>query len=89
MIHRATRRFWTAYDSLAPELRALADKQFKLLKSDPRHPSLHFEKTGRVWSARVNRSIRALAVENGSDLVWFWIGDHREYERLIREFGRS
>ena len=89
MTHRATSRFWAAYDSLTPELRALADKQFQLLKSDARHPSLHFKKTGRVWSARVNRSIRALAVRDGADYVWFWIGDHREYERLIRDFAKG
>lgn len=85
MNHRATSRFWAAYDRLNPELRTQADKQFKLLKLDPRHPSLQFKKTGRVWSARVNRSIRALAVQDGTDYVWFWIGDHREYERLVRE----
>jgi hypothetical protein len=83
--HRATSRFWAAYDNLSPELRALADKQFKLLKTDSRHPSLHFKKTGRLWSARVNRNIRALAIQDGADYVWFWIGDHREYERLIRD----
>jgi len=33
----------------------------------------------------VNRSIRALAVQDGEGFVWFWIGDHREYERLIRD----
>lgn len=84
MIHRASARFWAAYYNLPAETRAVADKQFKLLKSDPRHPSLHFKKTGRVWSVRVNRSIRALAVPDGEGYVWFWIGDHREYERLIR-----
>jgi len=83
--HRATSRFWAAYDNLGPELQTQADKQFKLLKSDSRHPSLHFKQTGRVWSARVNRSIRALAVQDGEGFVWFWIGDHREYERLIRD----
>lgn len=72
MNHRATGRFWDAYHDLSPELQAQADKQFKLLKSDPRHPSLHFKQTGRVWSARVNRHIRALAVQDGKGFVWFW-----------------
>src|SRR5688572_9344736 len=42
------------------------------------------KKVGRIWSARVSLAIRALAAEHGEDFVWFWIGDHREYERLIR-----
>jgi hypothetical protein len=69
---------------LPGETRALANKQFALLKVDPGHPSLRFKKVGRFWSARVSVSIRALAVENGDDLVWFWIGDHRAYERIIK-----
>jgi len=48
------------------------------------HPSLHFKKVGGLWSARVNREIRALAVPDGGDFIWFWIGDHREYDRLIK-----
>jgi hypothetical protein len=26
---------------------------------------------------------RALAVEDGADLIWFWIGTHAEYDRLL------
>ncbi|GAC1448645.1 MAG: hypothetical protein NVSMB9_32010 [Isosphaeraceae bacterium] len=26
---------------------------------------------------------RAMAIEDGSDLVWFWIETHAEYDRLI------
>lgn len=83
MKHRASVRFWDAYNRLTPDIQAQADKQFELLKRDPRHPSLHFKKVGKLWSARVNLAVRALAVEDGEDFVWFWIGDHREYERLI------
>lgn len=84
MTHRTSVRFWDAYNKLAPDLQAQADKQFELLKQDPRHPSLQFKKVDKIWSARVNLAVRALAVEDGEDFVWFWIGDHREYERLIR-----
>jgi hypothetical protein len=41
----------------------LADENFALLKSNPQHPSLHFKKVGRFWSARVGLQYRALAVE--------------------------
>ena len=26
---------------------------------------------------------RAVAVEDGSDIIWFWIGHHSEYDRII------
>ncbi len=83
MNHFTSARFWEAYSRLPVDFRFRADKQFALLKENPSHPSLHFKKTGRFWSARVNDSMRALAVESGGDLVWFWIGDHRAYELLI------
>lgn len=84
MKHLATRRFWALYQELPDEMRATADRAFALLKKNPRHPSLQFKKIGRGWSARVGISYRVLAVEQGEDLAWFWIGPHAEYDRLIR-----
>lgn len=83
MRHRATPRFWQAYEALPPEVQRLADGCYDLLKADPRHPSLHFKKVGRFWSVRVGAHYRALAVEHEGDLAWFWIGRHDEYDRLI------
>ena len=84
MRHHATERFWRLYEALPDEAQRLADKSFRLLVEDPRHPSLHFKRVGRFWSARVGARYRALAVEQEDDRVWFWIGDHDTYEQLIR-----
>jgi hypothetical protein len=83
--HYASTRFWRHYSALFPEVRLLADKNFALLKADPRHPSVHFKKVGRFWSARIGRGHRALAIEDGDDFLWFWIGAHDEYQRLLGE----
>jgi hypothetical protein len=83
MRHFASRRFWEAYETLPKHIRDLADKNFVLLKQDSRHPSLHFKKVGRFWSSRIGVSYRALAVESGDDLVWFWIGSHADYDKMI------
>ena len=84
MRHLASTRFWTLYEALPADVRALADKNFALLKSDPRHPSVQFKTVGRMWSARVGAHYRALAVKSGSDLVWFWIGTHAEYNEIVK-----
>lgn len=84
MKHFASRAFWKHYESLSPETRKLADEAYARLKSDPRYPSLHFKKVGRFWSARVGATYRVLAVETGDDLIWFWNGNHADYERLIK-----
>jgi hypothetical protein len=82
--HFASPGFWAAYRNLPDAIRALADKNFALLKSEPHHPSLHFKKVGKLWSARVGLHYRALATEVDGDLVWFWIGSHAEYDRLTK-----
>lgn len=81
--NRASPAFWRCYHDLPEEVRRLADKCFGLLKDDPSHPSLHFKKAGRYWSARVGLHYRAVAVEEKQDLIWFWIGIHGEYDKLM------
>lgn len=83
MNHYADPAFWRAYAALPAPVQQLADGCFDLLKADPRHPSLHLKKVGRYWSARVGRHYRALAVEVPDGLLWFWIGSHADYDRLL------
>jgi len=81
--HRATPRLWRCYQQLPEEVRRLADGHYELLRRDPRHPSLQLKKVGRYWSVRVGLHYRALAVDNDSDMVWFWIGSHADYDKLV------
>jgi hypothetical protein len=86
--HNATERFWRAYDGLPQDIQRRADKQFVLLKADPKHPSLQLKKLGEKhgadwWCVRVTQDYRALAIKRQSGFLWFWIGDHKTYDRLI------
>jgi hypothetical protein len=81
--HFASPAFWDAYRRLPEHVRQLADKNYALLKTDPKHPSLHFKRIGRYWSVRVGMQYRALAVEVEQGVLWFWIGSHTEYDKLI------
>ena len=81
-----TPRFWRHYHLLPPEVQKVADKNFQLFRSDTQHPSLHFErKKPDLWSVRAARGHRALARQLDDNLIWFWIGPHDEYERLLRD----
>jgi hypothetical protein len=82
--HLADDDFWKAYDTPPAHIRKQADQSFTLLKQDPCHPSLHFKKVGRRWLARVGRGYRALALEIEGGLLWYWIGTHSDYDRLIK-----
>ncbi|MHB8679545.1 MAG: ParE family toxin-like protein [Rudaea sp.] len=83
MKHSASSSFWAAYHALPRNIQALADKSYLLLKQNPSHPSLHFKPIGRYWSIRIGLQYRALGVSAPDRIVWFWIGSHTEYERII------
>jgi len=84
VIHFASPSFWLSYRGLPSAVQKVADKNYELLKSTPRHPSLHFKKIGKYWSVRIGIHYRALAVEVEDGLLWFWVGSHSEYDRLIQ-----
>jgi mRNA-degrading endonuclease RelE of RelBE toxin-antitoxin system len=82
--HYTAPKFWSHYEKLPEDIQKRVDKNFKLLKQNPRHPSLHFKKVAdRYWSARVGRNYRALAVQTHRGIEWFWIGPHDTYERIL------
>lgn len=83
MNHFATPEFWRAYEALPTRVRRLADSNYRLLKANPRHPSLHLKRIGRFWSVRVGLRFRALGVEAPDGVIWFWIGSHADYDKLI------
>lgn len=83
-MHRTTPQFWDRFYKLPDSVQKVARKNFELLKQNPKHPSLHFKKVNQFWSVRVGLSHRALAVEDEDDFIWVWIGNHNEYDRLIR-----
>lgn len=55
------------------------------MREDSNYPSLHFKKLkGQLWSVRVTDDYRALALARDYGFLWFWIGNHTKYEKLIR-----
>ncbi|MCF7988105.1 MAG: type II toxin-antitoxin system HigB family toxin [Methylovulum sp.] len=83
MKHKTASSFWMCYGCLPIDIRNLADKNFQLLKADSSHPSLHFKKVGKVWSARVGSNYRAVATPIEDGFLWVWIGTHAEYDKLL------
>ena len=83
MRHFTSPEFWLRFNELPTEIQSLARSSYELLKSDPRHPSLHFKKAGGYWSVRIGRKYRALGKQVDGGVLWGWIGSHTEYERLL------
>ena len=86
MNHFTLPSFWDHFSQLPKDVQNLAEKNHDLLKSDSRHPSLRLKKVGKskqLWSVRVGMNHRALGVEKPKGIVWFWIGTHAEYDKLL------
>ena len=84
MIPKADPEFWSCFDRLPQDVQEVAREKFRFWQRDPFHPSLHFKQlTPGIWSARVNLYYRALARQRDDFMIWFWIGTHAEYDRLI------
>ena len=88
MKSRTTEKFRKAYRSLPVEIQQQARDAYRLWKHDPSHPSLHFKKvhdTQPIYSVRISLGYRALGVKKDDAMIWFWIGPHAEYDRLLSQ----
>jgi hypothetical protein len=82
----STERFRAALKQLPKEIRQNAQEAYRLWQQDPQHPSLHFKRihsTKPIYSVRVGLGWRAVGVRGGDNMVWYWIGSHADYEKLI------
>src|SRR5688572_25500676 len=84
---RITRRAVPARNALPHDVQDHARKAYSLFSADPRHPSLQFKKvhtTEPIYSARISGGYRAVGRLDGDLVLWFWIGGHDEYDRLLK-----
>jgi hypothetical protein len=85
MRSKARRSFWDLFRRLPQPLQDAARAKYALWRKDPYHGSIQFKEVRPdLWSVRINDNYRALARRRGELVVWFWIGTHREYDRLIK-----
>lgn len=82
-----SRRFRSIYASLPEDVQIRARRAYQLFQRNPAHPGLHFKKVddqSDIYSARVGLGYRAVRQRDGKDIVWFWIGPHGEYAKLLQ-----
>ncbi|MBI1881798.1 MAG: hypothetical protein HYR94_26775 [Chloroflexi bacterium] len=86
MKSRTTERFRKAFANLPEQVQRQARAAYKLFSRNPYHPSLHFKQihpTRPIYSARVSLDCRALGVREGEEVIWFRVGSHDEYNKLL------
>ena len=86
MRSKTTRKFRDALAALPVDVRERANEAYALFRVNPHHPSLRFKKvhtTLPIFSAQITRDYRAVGIIDANIIVWFWIGTHAKYERLL------
>ena len=81
-----TERFIKAYSVLPLPIKKANQKTYKIWSENQNHPSLHFKKIFKkqeIYSIRITLDYRALAIKSDETFIWFWIGNHQEYDELI------
>lgn len=82
-----TEQFWKRYATLPAEVKTQAKEAYTLFMQDPYHPGLRFKRihsTRPIFSIRVSLHYRALGIAEESEITWFWIGSHSDYDKLLK-----
>ena len=78
--------FLTLHRALPDHVRQQARKNYRLWKDDPAHPSLRYKRISNrteTYSVRVSKGWRAVGIKADDTIIWFWIGSHADYDKLI------
>ena len=83
---QVTSEFRTYLGGLPVKIRDQARAAYARFRQNPWHPGIHFKKGNddlNIYSARVGRQYRAVGIVEGDKIIWFWIGPHGEYDKLL------
>ena len=88
MLSRIDDRFVRAYGQLPARVQQRVKRAYALFRNNPSHPSLDFKPirsraAQRLYSAKVDEQYRVLGTLADGQILWFWVGPHHEYDRLV------
>lgn len=86
MKSRTTAQFRKLFSDLPKPVQKQARAAYRQFKDNPSYPSLRFKKVHPelpIYSARINKNYRAVGQVDGDTVIWFWIGSHTDYDKLL------
>lgn len=86
MISHTTERFRREFQQLPTHIQRQARQAYRLFMQNPYHPSLRFKQVHParpIYSVRVGIDYRAVGIMERDTVIWFWIGSHSEYDKLL------
>jgi hypothetical protein len=84
---RTTRQFWKQFERLPANIQNQARETYKLWLEYPDYPSLEYKQvhnTEPIYSVRIGIHYRAVGVKHDDYMLWFWIGTHAAYDKLLK-----
>jgi mRNA-degrading endonuclease RelE of RelBE toxin-antitoxin system len=85
---RTTTEFRKLFAGLPKRVQEQTRAAYRQFKEDPVYPSLRFKKVHPelpLYSARISKSYRAVGQLEGDTVIWFWVGSHADYDKLLEQ----
>jgi mRNA-degrading endonuclease RelE of RelBE toxin-antitoxin system len=85
---RTTAQFRKSFAGLPKQVQEQTRAAYRQFKKNPSHPSLRFKKVHPelpIYSARISKNYRAVSQLDGDTAIWFWVGSHAEYDKLLSQ----
>lgn len=86
MKSRTTKSFRERLAALPAHVQVQARDAYRIFRDNPAHPGLRFKKVHPeppIYSARIGIGYRSVGAMDGDTIVWFWIGTHADYDKLL------
>ena len=83
-----TEEFRDAFARLPKDVQRQARKAYRRFQDSADYPALHFKKIHtlrEIYSIRITQNYRALGTIQDDEIIWFWIGSHAEYDKLLKK----
>ncbi|MEG3925194.1 ParE family toxin-like protein [Microcoleus sp. D3_18a_C4] len=88
MKSRTTAEFRKSFAALPKQVQEQTREAYRQFQENPSYPSLRFKKVHPelpIYSARISNNYRAVGQLDGDTVIWFWVGSHAEYDRLLSQ----
>jgi len=83
-----TSQFRELLANLPKEIQQQSKEAYRRFRDNPYCPSLYFKRihsTQSIYSARISRNYWAVGVQYSNEIIWFWIGSHSDYDKILKQ----
>jgi len=85
---KTTAKFRALLSGAPQAVQPKANAAYALWLKNPDHPSLRYKKVHQslpIYSVRIDLDWRAVGTLQKNTMIWYWVGSHRDYEKLLSQ----